>query len=653
MGVYWIWYPGDFEIHQGMLQNFSREERGMRWPAYWYVDDNYCNVKFERTYTLKQATTFTVHTRQAGYLTINDKKYLVNQPITLDAGKQEIVAYIFSATEQPTVYIEGEVIHSDASWVADNYVTQRAVGYSNLFTTLDDDPNVIPYEEHDVQPKTTEAVNGGLLIDFGKEINAKLRVANQTTPITICYGESRTEALDTVNCYYQQAGITSETKIPKRAFQYLFVPNYQADHLDITATTVGLKMPNRSSFKSNETLINQIWDMSTRTFKLCTDLFYIDGVKRDRWIWGGDAYQDAFINQYTFFNEDVDKRTIIALRGHDEIKQHINTIVDYSLLWVISIYNHYETTGDQAFIRMIMPRMESMMDYLLAQTNKLGFIYGRKGDWIFVDWSEMDKDGTIAAEQMFLLQALKAMMTAKEVIGEDPAKYQDCFTTLKANVVKYFWNDQKGAFIDSYESGKNHVTRHANILAVLFDLVDADKQQQILKNVLLNDQITQLTTPYFKFFEQDALCRLGQLPQVLATIKDYWGAMVKKGATTVWEEYDPQVQGKDQYAMYGDPFGKSLCHAWGASPIYLLGRYFLGLQPTKAGYETFEVQPHLDDFTQLDCSLPVKGGQVDFHLADGQLTVTSTRDGGVVIADGQRLPLKKGQAVKVDVKLTV
>lgn len=26
--TYWIWYPGDFAIHQGMLQNFSREERG-------------------------------------------------------------------------------------------------------------------------------------------------------------------------------------------------------------------------------------------------------------------------------------------------------------------------------------------------------------------------------------------------------------------------------------------------------------------------------------------------------------------------------------------------------------------------------------------------------------------------------------------------
>nr|WP_231139832.1 hypothetical protein [Pediococcus acidilactici] len=51
--TYWIWYPGDFAIHQGMLQNFSREERGMQWPAYWYLEDCYRNVKFLKLTSLK------------------------------------------------------------------------------------------------------------------------------------------------------------------------------------------------------------------------------------------------------------------------------------------------------------------------------------------------------------------------------------------------------------------------------------------------------------------------------------------------------------------------------------------------------------------------------------------------------------------------
>jgi len=63
-------------------------------------------------------------------------------------------------------------------------------------------------------------------------------------------------------------------------------------------------------------------------------------------------------------------------------------------------------------------------------------------------------------------------------------------------------------------------------------------------------------------------------------IREYWGGMLDRGAVTFWEEYDPEVPDDQQYDMYGDRFGKSLCHAWAASPIYLLAKYFVGLQIT-------------------------------------------------------------------------
>lgn len=93
---------------------------------------------------------------------------------------------------------------------------------------------------------------------------------------------------------------------------------------------------------------------------------------------------------------------------------------------------------------------------------------------------------------------------------------------MKQNLFDYFWDEELGAFIDCYESGRRNVTRHANIFAVLFDFANKDQQQSILKNVLLNDTITQITTPYFKFYEQDALCKLGQTNIVYQTILDYW-----------------------------------------------------------------------------------------------------------------------------------
>jgi hypothetical protein len=114
------------------------------------------------------------------------------------------------------------------------------------------------------------------------------------------------------------------------------------------------------------------------------------------------------------------------------------------------------------------------------------------------------------------------------------------------------------------------------MFAIFFNYLDDAKKQGIKNHVLLNDKIQKITTPYMRFYELEALCALGEQKFVLDEMKSYWGGMLKLGATSFWEEYNPTKSGAEHYAMYGRPFGKSLCHAWGASPIYLLGKYYLG-----------------------------------------------------------------------------
>ena len=85
--VRWIWYPGDFEIRQGLLQNFSREERSYDWPAYWNMDDCHKNVKFKRYYTLEKATSFVVHAIGIGYVEVNGEKFPFGKKILCEPGK--------------------------------------------------------------------------------------------------------------------------------------------------------------------------------------------------------------------------------------------------------------------------------------------------------------------------------------------------------------------------------------------------------------------------------------------------------------------------------------------------------------------------------------------------------------------------------------
>src|SRR5699024_4387726 len=148
------------------------------------------------------------------------------------------------------------------------------------------------------------------------------------------------------------------------------------------------------------------------------------------------------------------------------------------------------------------------------------------------------------------------------------------------------------------------VLRYANIFAVLFDFVPDWKKELIKKNVILNDSIQAITTPYMKFYALAALCEMGKEKKAVEFVKSYWYGMLDRGATSFWEEFDPKQKGAEQYAMYGRPFGKSLCHAWGANPVYLCGKYLLGITPTSPGYKTYQIAPSLAGLKWIKGEVP-------------------------------------------------
>ena len=714
----WIWYPGDFEIYHGMKQNFRREERGLGWPAFWKMDDWRRNLRFFRKYELIKAETFTVYGSGVGHVQVDGQKYPLEKEITLSAGEHLIEVFIGNMTGLPCIYVENHavnkdasgdvenwIIHSDATWGVDDFLEAVPVGTSSLYTRKEQDPNQVEYEEIMVHPHSVEEKDGGTLIDFGQMVDGRPVIIliedrdNGQRTFTILYGESEDEALDPVYCYYKEENATVRTELRKRAFRYIYLPAIKPEEIKVHAVHQRVPLKVRASFSCDDAQINKIWEVSAKTYELCSGLFFIDGIKRDRWVWSGDAYQSMMLNPYLYFDKEIDKRTSRALRGNTEIRQHINTIVDYTMLWLISVQNEYMMDGDIAYVREMYPKMEAAMDLLYSQTDAHGFVRGRERDWIYIDWADIDKDGPISAEQVLLWKCCKVMAYCAELLAErgDPKTevktgqntpapetgvqahllgsdyahkatvlvqnevckapvlgpdgrplpadhvepydaplpaeerqrlkeravfYEEKAENLHRAIMDYYWDEEKGALIDSFTSGRRNVTRHANIFAVLFDLADEKQREQIRQNVFYNENVPQITTPYFKFFELDALGKLGDLDTIWETLHSYWGGMLDRGAVTFWELFDPAQKGREQYGMYGDPFGKSLCHAWGASPIYLLGKYFLGVRPTSPGYETYEVKPAVQYFDKLDCTVPIGDKSVHIVLHNGDLTIS-------------------------------
>jgi hypothetical protein len=555
----------------------------------------------------------------------------------------------------PCVYVDGERSASNSSWEANDYSFEwLPAGCNGLYANKEDDPNSFAFQYEEIKPVLIEKRQDGILYDYGKETFAALvfEHVQALSDIRICYGESIDEALDTQHSILIDAVPAGSDKYycPSRAFRYLFIQGAGAEQYILTALYEYLQLDRRGSFVCSNERINQIWDTAEYTFRLNSREFYLDGIKRDRWVWSGDAYQSYLINNYLYFDADITKRTIIALRGKDPIVKHINTILDYSFYWIMSVHAYYQATKDMDFIAFIYPRMKSMMDYCISLTDKDGFIRGREGDWVFIDWAEMDKTGAVCAEQMLLAESLKATWACGELLGTGEMCYWERYNELKKQIKELYWDDERGAYIDSFESGKRNITRHANIFALLWDYADSEQRESIIVNVLTNDAVPKISTPYFKFYELEVMCNIGRLEDVSKQIQDYWGGMLELGATTFWEEYDPAVTGLERYGMYGDRYGKSLCHAWGASPIYLLGRYYLGVYPTAAGYDSFVVEPQLGGLEWIKGSVPVNEGTVFVELTQEALEVLSDKEGGIVRMNGQEYPLLKDIPLRLNLK---
>ena len=98
--------------------------------------------------------------------------------------------------------------------------------------------------------------------------------------------------------------------------------------------------------------------------------------------------------------------------------------------------------------------------------------------------------------------------------------------------------------------------------------------------------------------------------------------------------------------MYGRPFGKSLCHAWGASPIYLLGKYYLGVKPTSPGYATYSVEPQLGGLEWMQGDVPTPTGNINVYCSAKEIKVKGIDGAGTIRFKSKSTPTSNSGNVK-------
>ena len=108
---------------------------------------------------------------------------------------------------------------------------------------------------------------------------------------------------------------------------------------------------------------------------------------------------------------------------------------------------------------------------------------------------------------------------------------------------------------------------------ILAGVPDVKEGQQILARLEMEEQAVGMGTPYMNHHYVEALFLCGEKEKAVRHILYYWGGMVRQGADTFWEVYDPE---DPQGSPYGSSIVNSYCHAWSCTPIYFIRKYGRG-----------------------------------------------------------------------------
>jgi len=95
------------------------------------------------------------------------------------------------------------------------------------------------------------------------------------------------------------------------------------------------------------------------------------------------------------------------------------------------------------------------------------------------------------------------------------------------------------------------------------------------------------------------------LHRLLDQTQAQWGLMVASGSTTTWEAFIPDF---------------SRGHGWSASPMQLFPSGIVGVKPTRQGYSSWEVRPHLGSLSRAEVMIPTVKGDIPVawrHKPDG------------------------------------
>jgi hypothetical protein len=480
-------------------------------------------------------------------------------------------------------------------------------------------------------PATLTAISpsepASILVDFGTELHGYVELFTPLTddktppPVRLRFGESASEAMAELgdrsasNDHALRDVRTTlawlgKTRAGPTGFRFVRIdaldPAHTVSLTELRAVLVVRDIPQLGSFHSSDDRLNRIWQTGAYTVHLNMQDYLWDGIKRDRLVWIGDMHPEVSTINAVFGFNDVVPRSLDLTRDRTPPGEWMNGISSYSMWWVLIHEQHWLHHDDRAYLAQQAPYLRTLLAKLAALVGPDG--REQLDGWRFLDWPNSDNPAAVSAGlQALLVTTLDAGERLSRELG-DRATADLCASA--ATRARKIVPDPNGS-------------KSAAALQVLAGQRDA----RTTANEILKPGGSRGMSTFYGFYVLRALARAGEIDAALDLIRTYWGAMLDRGATTFWEDFNldwlegssridelPALGEKDLHGDYGaysyQGFRHSLCHGWASGPTSWLSEYILGIQPLAPGFARVRIAPQLGDLAWVEGTYPTPHGPI-------------------------------------------
>ena len=385
--------------------------------------------------------------------------------------------------------------------------------------------------------------------------------------------------------------LPAKLELPRRyAFRYLEIEvidvslKYSLKIEKMICNTVSaVSMEEVKLLTTEDALLDKMDFVSIKTLKECMQKVFEDGPKRDRRMWMGDLRLQALANYESFKDYDLVKRCLYLFGGltfnegkiaaclftDHTLEPDDNYLLDYALLFVPTLFDYYESTRDKKTLLELYPIAMNQIKIAVNELDEEHVVKDKGADfWCFVDWGEgLNKQ---ASAQGILIYCMKYGIRMAQIVrdGKMIGWLEEQILLCKEAAINKFWDKEQNLFVSGREKQVSWASQVWLVLAGI--LSKKESSELIIHTMTVNPQI-RMVTPYMYHYFIDALIYCDKMESALEELKHYWGEMIKDGADTFWELYNPYNKNE---SPYGSSIVNSYCHAWSCTPTYFLRKFY-------------------------------------------------------------------------------